>query len=341
MENEKIRVLVVDDSPLTRDYLKEILNKVDDIEVIGTAENGRDALERTIELSPDVITMDVEMPIMDGIKATKEIMKKKPTPIIILTSSVNTRNRYRVFDVLKFGALEIMQKPSPVPDTDWDEMVLPLIEKIRVASKTDVKKRFDVDFKEKKLLQDSKGRFEIVAIASSTGGPSVLNKILSNLKPNFKLPIVVAQHISYGFTEGLVKWLNVNAALKVNVVDGEENLREGNVYFAPDGAHITSDGERIKPIFSPPVRGIRPSADILFESVSTSYGEAAIGIVLTGMGKDGVRGIERIKDMGGLTLAQEPKTAVISSMPENAIKTGKIDYVFSPKGIADFLNTLG
>ena len=281
------------------------------------------------------------MPLMDGITATREIVSKYPIPIIILTSSVNTKEKYRVFDALKYGAIEIMEKPSPIPGFEWDEIVLPLIEKVKHAKEINLIKRRVKEEKKKDFKLNFKKGVQVISIASSTGGPSVLNDIFSNLKKDFKIPIIVAQHISKGFTEGLVRWLDQNTPLKVEIASSEKKLEETKIFFPPDGAHITSDGENVKPVFSPPIRGIRPSADILFETVSSAFGDTAIGIVLTGMGSDGSKGIKKIKEMGGVTIAQKPETATISSMPENAIKSGFIDYILPPKEIAYFLNTLG
>ncbi len=333
---KKIKVLIVDDSPFTIDYLNKILGEDPEIEVIDFANNGKEGLEKTKKLSPDIVVMDIEMPIMSGIEATEKIMKEKPTPIIILTSSLNTRNLYKSFDAIKNGALEILNKPTSRPTDEWDETIKELLGTIKRASKINVfEKKWT---RESKLNQANlNSRYSVIAINSSTGGPRILNDIFSNLREDFSIPVIVAQHISFGFTQGLVDWLNIYSPLNIKIAEDDEILKGGDIYFPPDGAHVTVKNDRIKLLYAEPVRGIRPSGNVLFESMANNYGKESIGIILTGMGKDGLNGAKKIKELGGLIIAQEPDSTIVASMPEAVINNNLADLILTPN---DIINTI-
>ncbi len=336
MTKEIIKVLLVDDSPFTLDYIRELIDKEDEIEIIDTANNGKEAVEKNIKLSPDVIVMDIEMPIMSGIEATKKIMEEKPVPIIILTSSLNTRNLYKSFDAIKYGALEILNKPTKRPTEDWEETVKTLLTTIKKVANIKVTKKIKREEKEVKIKKDDND-FSIISINSSTGGPSALNTIFSNLKKDYKIPIVVAQHISIGFTQGLVDWLNLYSPLKAKIAEEGESIEGGNIYFPPDGAHLTVKNDKIKLLYAPPIKGIRPSGNILLESVANNFGDETIGIILTGMGHDGLNGAKKIKELGGCVIAQELSSTIVSSMPSNIIKNNLADSILTPIEIAKTL----
>jgi two-component system chemotaxis response regulator CheB len=336
---EKIKVLIVDDSPFTIDYLKKLLGDDSEIKVIGFANNGKEAVKKTKELLPDVIVMDIEMPIMSGIEATEKIMKEKPTPIVILTSSLNTRNLYKSFDAIKNGALEILNKPTSRPTEEWDETIQNLLDTIKRASKIKVLRK-KTSTKSKQQKADLNNKYSIIAINSSTGGPRILNDIFSNLNENFNLPILVAQHIPAGFTLGLVDWLNIYSPLNIKIAEDDEILKGGNIYFPPDGAHLTVRSDKIKLLFADPIRGIRPSGNILFESVANNFGKESIGIILTGMGTDGLNGAKKIKGLGGLIIAQEPNTTIVAGMPEAVIKNNLADLILNPTDIINKISEI-
>ncbi len=334
----RIRVLVVDDSRLTRDVIRSILTYDSEIEVIGEAGNGRDAVRKVLELGPDVVTMDVEMPVMNGLEAIKEIMAARAVPILVISSLGDARTAY---NAISNGALEVL------PKTDVDlENPHELISKIKLLSRVKVIshiKRMSVA-SDKDVAKPSESRpaqaaafvpqgtgsrrFRIVAIASSTGGPKALAVLLADLPAGFPVPMVVAQHISDGFVAGMVDWLSTLCKLKIKVAEDGDPVLPGTVYVSPSSRHMKiMKGERVKLVDRKPEDIYRPSCDMLLSSVADAYGARSIGVILTGMGDDGVEGMGRIKQAGGLTIAQDEKSSAIFGMPRVAIEKGYADKV--------------
>lgn len=339
-----IRVVIADDSLVAREMLAQILATDPSIEVVGQASDGQEAVDMVSRLRPDLVTMDIHMPKLDGLKATEAIMAFTPTPILVVSSSVHGEGMGRAFDALSFGALEVIKKPEPRDWADLDRIGRDVIRKVKILANVRVithiggrKDRGSVT--PGAPVRSSKGR-TLVAIGSSTGGPSALLDVLGRLPEDFPVPIVVAQHIADGFIPGLVNWLD--AGCRVNVVAAEEGVRvePGRAYFAPTGSNMVVNGSHLR--FQPPGHGqlYIPSADTLFDSVAVSHGSQAVGVLLTGMGADGAEGLKLMRNKGAATIAQDEATSTVFGMPKAAIDIGAADKVLPITGIADAIEQL-
>lgn len=318
-----IKVLIVDDSSLARDFIRAIISIDPEIAVVGEAENGKEGLEKTLELLPDLVIMDIEMPIMGGLEAIERIMCEKPTPILVVTSRGGAET---AFSAISKGALEVVSKTDIDPDQarKFIEQVK-LLSRARVITHLMGRNRNVLDsaaIKEKVPFNN------IIAIAASTGGPNALNVILPNFPKDFCCPIVIAQHIADGFVVGLVDWLAKITKIAVKVADNGEILLPGHVYVSPPDQHMVVDyGNRIAMVKKKVQDIYHPSCDTLLSSVATVYGAKAIGVILTGMGADGVQGLMKIKEMKGRTIAQDEKTSIVYGMPKKAVEAGCVDKV--------------
>jgi two-component system chemotaxis response regulator CheB len=319
----QIKILIVDDSSLARDFIRAILSIDQEIMVVGEAENGKEGVEKTQELHPDLIIMDIEMPIMGGLEAIERIMCETPTPILVVTSRGGAET---AFSAISKGALEVVSKTDIDPDH-----ARKFIEQVKVLSKARVithllgRNRTILDSAAKK---DKVPFNDIIAIAASTGGPNALNVILPNFPKDFCCPIVIAQHIADGFVVGLVEWLAKITKVAVKVADHGEILLPGHVYVSPPDQHMTVDYENRVAMVKRKIQDIyHPSCDTLLASVATVYGAKAIGVILTGMGADGVQGLMKIKEMKGRTIAQDEETSIVYGMPKKAVEAGCVDMV--------------
>jgi two-component system chemotaxis response regulator CheB len=334
-----IRVLTVDDSPSMCKVIANMLNLDPQILVSGVVQNGKNAVDIVASLKPDIITMDIHMPVMDGVEATKQIMAYTPTPILILSNSIFKEGMGKVFQAISYGALDVMDKGELdlAGDRKGSEQ---LVEKIKFLSDIKVirhplaKIEKEADLSLPKISKD-KGLSSIVAIAASTGGPKSICQILKNFPKDFPCGIVAVQHIATGFVEGLVKWLDGECNIQVRIAKDSEEIQPGVAYIAPCGVHMrVEEGGKIQLVNAPPYNGFRPSGDILLSSVGKIYGEDAIGIILTGMGKDGVDGMKTIKQMNGKTIAQDENSCTVFGMPKVAIEMEIIDAVLPLDKIA-------
>jgi two-component system chemotaxis response regulator CheB len=326
-----IRVLVAEDSAVVARVLVDVLNTDPDIDVVGVASDGVEAIQMAKSLKPDLITMDVRMPRMDGLVATRKIMEEIPTPIIVVSASVNVQDMNITFEALRAGALEIIEKPRGVGHKDYENVRGRLVRAVKAMSEVKVVRRMT----EARLRRPSrlpravmKGKEtgRVVLIGSSTGGPAALEKILTRLPVNFPAPVLVVQHIAPGFVGGLAEWLNNASQLNVKIAEGGEKPIAGNVLFAPDGFHTVIDSRgRISLDDGPPERGHKPSIDRLFAGAARAWGSRCIGVLLTGMGTDGVMGLGEIKRGGGAALVQDESSAVIYGMPREAVAAGVVD----------------
>lgn len=333
--NDKIRVLIVDDSTLMREALKNILEQDPKIEIVGMAKDGKEGVEKAMKLRPDVITMDLKMPVMSGLEAIESIMVELPIPIIVV-SAMDTAVIVKALDI---GAMDFIAVSS-----DIETLAMELLMKIRVASRVKPLKRFRVKpciIKAPKIADKTK-LTKVVAIGVSTGGPQALQTLLSNIKPDFKAGVLVVQHMSKGFIEGLAEWLNGTSCLHVRVAKSGDELHNGMVLLAPDDYHmrISEEGRIILSENANKSIVHVPSIDVMMQSVAESFGENAIGVIMTGMGQDGVDGIKAIKKMCGMTLAQDEKTSVIFGMNKVAIESGNIDRIISLEKIAEELSKM-
>ncbi|MBI6871922.1 chemotaxis-specific protein-glutamate methyltransferase CheB [Clostridium aciditolerans] len=342
-----IKVLVVDDSPTIREIMKDILTSDKDIEVIGVASNGEDAVRFMEKNKPDIITMDIDMPKMNGFEATRKIMETTPVPIVIITALFNSKDMDRTFQAMEAGAVSVIEKPTAITGDDFDKAAQNIVHMIKLMSEIKVIKRKTI-YKNKKAgpLENYKAKstlssIKMAAIGVSTGGPPVLQSIFSKLPANIKIPILVVQHITPGFIEGLVDWLSGVTEYPIHIAVQGEKVLPGHIYFAPDGFHMEIRGDgKIFLSDSEKENGLRPAVSCLFRSIARYYGKNSIGILLTGMGKDGAEELKLLKDIGAITVAQDKETSIVYGMPGEAVKLDAATYILPPEKIAELFGRL-
>ena len=339
--NGPIRVLVVDDSPLVCQVLGRLLETDPAVRVIGYAADGKEAVEKTFQLKPDMITMDIQMPGMDGLEATEKIMAYRPTPILIVTSARDRRGVQVTMEALAAGALEVVEKPTIMPDNSWEVLGASLVEKVKVLA--GVRVITHLKGRSRRLVgrarPDERERPQrVVGIGVSTGGPAVLAMILGTLPADSPLGALIVQHITEGFMAGLVEWLSRQVRLPIRLAHEGDPIRPGGVLMAPEGTHLVVErGGRVHLRREPPVGGHRPSADVLLHSLADVYGGAAVGVLLTGMGRDGAEGLRAIRSAGGYTMVQDEESCAVFGMPKAAIELGAAQDILPPAGIAERL----
>jgi two-component system chemotaxis response regulator CheB len=338
-------VLVVDDSALMRKLIPSILARDTDIEVVGTAMDGAFALKKIEELHPDVVTLDLEMPRMDGMETLRLIMRRAPMPVVLF-STHSKEGAYATLKALALGAIEFVAKPENAAAGHLESIADQLIEKIKVAKRAAGKKLpaavvSDDPPQGKKKVHAALPPNRIIAIGISTGGPNALQYVLSQIPGDFPACILIVQHMPEGFTEMFASRLDECCALDVAEARSGDLLVAGRVLICPGNRHlmvrrmprvdmaVLSDG--------PPVNGHRPSADVLFHAVAQQFGLTAVGLLMTGMGEDGAEGLGAIKDAGGMTIAQSEDTCVVSGMPRAAISKGYANKVIPLEGLASYL----
>jgi two-component system chemotaxis response regulator CheB len=343
-----IRVLLVDDSLITLTILKRILASAPEIQVVGTAINGKEALDMIPSLQPDVICTDLHMPVMDGLEFTQAVMEKYPRPILVLSVSVQDNQTTNIFRLLDAGAIEVMAKPRGAADAVDGLDARELIGKINIlAGVVAIRKHKKVP---PTTPPSGKGILppivaappRIIGIGASTGGPQAFQEILSHLPSKLPVPLLCVQHISEGFTQGLVDWLAEKSQLKITIAVPGTLPQPGTVYFPPEGLHLTIDSHgRLECGNEPPYGGHRPSINVTFQSLAKYYGKSAAGVLLTGMGRDGVDGMQAIAQAGGATIAQDEESSIIFGMPKEAIAANAARYVLPlPKIAAALLELL-
>jgi two-component system chemotaxis response regulator CheB len=338
----KIRVLIVDDSVVIRRLVTDLLSGDPVLEVVGAAAHGRIALEKIPQVNPDVITLDVEMPEMDGLQTLKAIRKSYPRLPVIMFSTVTDRGAAVTLDALASGASDYVTKPSNVGSTTaaMARIREELIPKIKaLAGQSDAvrpKLPIPIGSASKPHVKMTPGArrdrpLEIVAIGVSTGGPNALAELLPAIPADFPVPIVIVQHMPPIFTRLLAERLNAKSKIAVVEAAGEDELEPGKAWIAPGNFHMvlekTRSGSRIKLQQEPPENSCRPAVDVLFRSVAEIYGAASLGVILTGMGHDGLRGCEVINDGGGQVLAQDQATSIVWGMPGFVAEAGLADKV--------------
>lgn len=318
-----IKVLVVDDSSTVRLLLTWLLDSDPAIQVVGTACNGEEAVQMARRLKPDVITMDVNMPVLNGFEATQRIMSETPTPILIVTSSVDIQAVGGAMTALMAGALALLEKPVSPDNADFETQRAQLIKMVKAMAGTKVirQRRSEDSHPQTATASDvDPHRPLVVAIAASTGGPAALATILRALPADFPAPILVVQHIGKGFVRGLVNWLDTLLSLSVKLAVDGEALQPATVYIAPDDTHLgISRAHCIRLDHTPLIGGFRPSANHLFSSVGQACGKQALGVVLTGMGSDGLEGARELVTRGGRIYAQDEASSVVFGMPKAVI----------------------
>jgi two-component system chemotaxis response regulator CheB len=364
MTDRVIRVLVVDDSAFMRMVLKDIIDSQPDMKVVGFAKDGLEAVEKAVELKPDVITMDIEMPNLNGIEALKLIMKKVPTRVIMV-NSLTEEGAAITIEALRNGAVDFITKPHGSVSLTFRQVAPELLEKIRQAMNLDPRtltKGFKTYTKQTRCEWENRGyRFlnrrpqiarhdhsepskklpssknkpavsgKIVVIGSSTGGPRSLDMIIPNLPKNFPAPIVVVQHMPPGFTKSLAMRLDSTSELTVKEAEDGEEVKPGFVYIAPGDFHLGLKAQNGKVFFfldkSDKINNVRPSVDFTLDKAAEIYKSKTIAVILTGMGKDGTKGAFKVKFYGGTVIAEDKETCVVFGMPKSVIEEGYSDYV--------------
>lgn len=332
------RVLVVDDSAVARTLLRRVLEHEQDFEIAGEAVDGRAAVAAVLSLRPDVVVMDVHMPQMDGVAATKEIMRRCPAPIVLVTAGRNDSEVDMSFAALDAGALAMLDKPRLGLSPDDPSSVAEFVRTVRMMAEVRVVgRRFDPQRKRRQNGDSSRALpsgVEIVAIAASTGGPAALARILRDLPADLRVPVLVVQHIGPGFDAGLVKWLGACSPLHVRLAAAGRRLGQGEVHVSPHDRHLGVTRDMYTVLSdAAPVRGHRPSATFLFRSIAQA-GLPALGVILTGMGDDGVQGLVELREAGGLVVAQDEATSVVYGMPGRAVELGLADAVLPVEDVA-------
>ena len=341
--SERIRVLVVDDSALMRKLIPAILARESSIEVVGTAMDGAFALKKIEELKPDVVTLDLEMPRMDGMETLRLIMRRAPLPVILF-STHSKEGGYATFKALAMGAVDFLAKPKDA-SSHLDEIADQLIAKIKVAKRAVGRKLPPAIIEEtaapKKATRAALPPRRVIAIGISTGGPNALQFVLSQIPADFQSAIVIVQHMPEGFTEMFAKRLDECCALEVHEARSGDLLLAGRVLICPGNRHMMvrrmPRGDMVILSDGPPVNGHRPSADVLFHSVAQEFGLTTVGILMTGMGDDGAEGLGAIKAAGGMTIAQSEDTCVVSGMPRAAILKGYANKIVPLDGLSAYL----
>lgn len=341
-----VKVLIVDDSPIVRTVLKRILDSDPDINVEGTAINGKEALFILENRMIDLILTDLNMPVMDGHTLVKKVMETSPKPIIVISSYVSQSGKdENAFRLLEAGALEVLPKPEGIIAGAKSLESKNLLNKIKTLSQVVVlpKQNGLIRKKDKEVIKPlaELNHISIIVIGSSTGGPQTLQKVFESIRSPFTLPIVVAQHISQGFLGNLVSWLGKNLTFGVQVAKDQERPLSGKIYFAPDDAHLIINDRGLFQTVKPEGSDLHtPSVDLLFSSITNYYNDRAIGILLTGMGKDGAAGLLNMKNKGCFTIAQDEASSVIYGMPKAASEIGAASKVLSLDSIISLLDKL-
>ena len=345
MMKERIRVLVVDDSALMRKLIPLILERDPDIEVVGTAMDGAFALKKIAELRPDVVTLDLEMPRMDGIETLRTIMRNAPLPVIVF-STHSREGAYSTFKALALGAIDFVAKPKDAAAGNLDPVAYQLAEKIKVAKRAGGPKALPKLEAEPPAPRKNRGRVavapsRIIAIGISTGGPNALQYVLSQIPGDFPASFVIVQHMPEGFTDMFARRLDECCALDVQEAKSGDLLVAGRVLICPGNRHMMvrrmPRGEMAVLSDGAPINGHRPSVDVLFHSVAQEFALTAVGMLMTGMGDDGAEGLGAIKAAGGMTIAQSEDTCVVSGMPRAAIVKGYANKVLALDGMAAYL----
>jgi two-component system chemotaxis response regulator CheB len=339
-----IRVLVVDDSAFSRKTISKILESIPGVEVIDTAQDGQDALKKVMRLRPDLITLDLEMPQMDGFTFLRWVMSTMPTPVIVVSAQEADEN---VFKAMDLGAVDFVVKPTKYASFQLEDIKNDLIEKVLATPLLEmqkVKARIQAQ-----AVRESQAAHQIqpnempkiIGIASSTGGPTAIHSILNSLPSNFPVPIVIAQHMPPSFTALFAERLNKYTPLTVKEAQEDDLVLPGRAYIAPGGKHLSIE-KRSNKLYARVLKKetdtrYSPSANVLFRSIAEELQSRTVGAVLTGMGDDGKEGMKYIKDKGGITIAESEKTAIVFGMPQEAIKSGIVDYILALDDISTHL----
>ncbi len=336
-------VLVVDDSAFMRRLIARIVDASPEFRVVGTARNGHDALKQIYALDPQIVTLDVEMPELDGLQTLGYVMSETPRAVVMLSAASTQGGVDLTLRCLELGAVDFVRKPSGPISLDLETVAETLLAALRAATQVNLRgvpllarPRF---VEPVAPMASGRDAATVVAIAASTGGPRALAEVIPSLPATLDAAVLVVQHMPAGFTRSLAARLDLMSALRVAEGRDGEPVLTGRVYLAPGGLHmrVAVDGGGVRRIAlddSPPIWGVRPSADPLFRSVAQHYGRAALGVVLTGMGRDGADGLAVIREVGGLGIVQDRETSTIYGMPQAALQRAGAERVVALGGVA-------
>jgi two-component system, chemotaxis family, protein-glutamate methylesterase/glutaminase len=351
VDGRKVRVLVVEDSATVRDKLCRVLSADPDIELVGAAADGQRAIEMTRELRPDLITLDMILPVLNGLEVTEYVMAYLPTPILVVSSSLNRGELHTTYDALAAGAVDVLEKPTgSEPEGVWEDRLLStvkLVSRIRVISHPRGRLRAIGQARAAAVgvppvRPTAAGPYDVVAIGASTGGPGAIVEVLRSLPAEYALPVLVVVHIAEPFGTAFADWLDEQTPHRVRyAVDGQAvSTVVGGVVLAPPNLHLRVSGGRLRLTTDHERHSCRPSVDVLFESVADEYGPRAAGFLLTGMGRDGAAGLLAMRRAGGLTVAQDEATSVVYGMPKEAADIGAAQSVLPLDAIAALVAAL-
>ncbi|HYA16311.1 MAG TPA: chemotaxis-specific protein-glutamate methyltransferase CheB [Bryobacteraceae bacterium] len=324
---KKIRVLIVEDSGVIRQFLEHIIARDPRLEIAGAVETAEEALRILDRVAPDVISMDIRLPGMNGFEATQRIMRERPTPVVVVSASVERADLQITMNALEAGALTVLEKPCGVTTNEYEAMAERLCTQLAIMSQVKVVRR-RIESRPavrpvRPLIPPGAG-FRALGVVSSTGGPSALVQLLAGLGANFPLPVLLVQHITASFLDGFASWLGDISPFSVEIVRDRSLLTAGKIYLAANDHHLQAENGYVRLDRGQPVSAQRPSGTVLFESMADAYGSQAMGVLLTGMGDDGAGGLLRIHRRGGYTIAEDESTAVVYGMPAEAVRLGAV-----------------
>jgi two-component system, chemotaxis family, protein-glutamate methylesterase/glutaminase len=348
-----VNVLIVEDSPVQQALLGHILSSDPDITVIGTANDGREAVAFVTKQRPDVITMDLNMPNMNGLEATRQIMETTPVPIVIVSANWDPLEVAVTFQAMEAGALAGVEKPRGLGHKDFGSTSQQLRQTVKLMSEVKVVRRW-AHLRAKTLVpptppaaaitgtvQQPAPDVKLVVIGTSTGGPPVLHTLLANLPKIFPVPIAIVQHIAVGFLGGLVEWLSKSTGVPIHVPTHGDLMLPGHIYLAPEGRHLGIErGPRAAVVEAPPENNLCPAVSFLFRSAAQVLGNQAVGVLLTGMGRDGAAELKLMRDKGAVTIAQDKESSVVHGMPGEAIQLHGATHILPPDRIIEMLQQL-
>ncbi|HUX50507.1 MAG TPA: chemotaxis-specific protein-glutamate methyltransferase CheB [Spirochaetia bacterium] len=346
-----VRLLIVEDSPVARSILLFVLGSDPEIQVVGSAADGSEAIEMVERLKPDVVTMDINMPKMNGLEATRKIMQTRPVPIIIVSGSYDTSDIAATFQAVDAGAVAVLPRPYGIGNPMFQTQAYDLVRTVKLMAEVKVIHRIGnvpaLDRSPAIRTTSRVGKVSVIvpvrfiAIGASTGGPIALRTILGMLPRDFPIPIGIVQHMAPGFITGFVTWLSQACSRTIRVANQGDPIEPENIYIAPDDAHLKIErGNRLVLTQDAPVNGLRPAVSTLFRSVADAYGAAAAGVLLTGMGKDGACELGLMKELGAVTIAQDEASSIVYGMPGEAVRIGAARYELPLDEIATALTQL-
>ncbi|TGK00078.1 chemotaxis response regulator protein-glutamate methylesterase [Leptospira langatensis] len=335
--DQAIRIVIIDDSLLVRNIISDQIQKDERIQVIATGKTGVDCIELATKLRPDLVVLDVEMPVLDGLSALQELQKRKMGIPVMMLSVLTQHGAEATFKALEYGAIDFVPKPSTSNQFNPEEIgtvlrnrILSYFESVRHTSPVLDARKF-VEAVRHKIFKDEKKVVEAVCIGTSTGGPKALQTVFSDFPENFPLPIFVVQHMPVGFTKAFASRLNDHSKITVKEAEDGEEVRAGFGYVAPGDAHLKIESRAGRKWIAlgreAPVNGHRPSVEVLFDSAIREYGSALVGVIMTGMGKDGAAATLRMREAGASTVAQDEESSVIFGMNRQAIEMGGVQFV--------------